>query len=176
MSRKRTLVGGGASHFVTFSTHGRRNLLITADARDIVVGELDRLTRERGVYVAGFVVMPNHVHALLWFDDDGYLPEAMKVWKGRSARELRKLYEARLPDMIEHLKKSREGRVRVSFWQTRYHDFNVFNREKVHEKIDYTHYNPVKAGLCDAAEDWRWSSWRWYCLGEEVGVKITPGL
>jgi len=176
MTRKRTLVGSGCSHFVTFSTFGRRKLLSTSAARRIVMDELNRLAEADRVRVTGFVIMADHVHALLWFGDDRDLAEVMNVWKAASARRLRKWYEATYPGMIEFLLVARSGRERVSFWQRRYYDLNLWDNDKVRQKIDYMHYNPVKGGLCASQADWLWSSWRWYNLREEVGVRMNPGF
>jgi len=35
------------------------------------------------------------------------------------------------------------------------------------------HTNPVKAGLVERADDWRWSSARWYTRRQTVGVPIS---
>jgi len=59
-----------------------------------------------------------------------------------------------------------------SFWLPRSYDFNVFSQKKVAEKLDYIHWNPVKRGLVASPEQWRWSSYRFYALGEEGPVKI----
>jgi len=40
------------------------------------------------------------------------------------------------------------------------------------EKLRYIHRNPVKRGLCEKAEDWTWSSFRHYALGEVGAVEI----
>jgi len=170
------LVGGGASHFVTFSTYGRRNLLAAPEARDIVMAHLDALACDDRVKVSGFVIMPDHVHALLWFKDDRELAKVMNVWKTGSARTLRRLYEEGMPWMFEQLEKTRDGRVRISFWQTRYHDVNISSHDKARVKLGYMHHNPVKESLCSSPAQWRWSSYLWYFKGQDVGVKITPGF
>ncbi len=59
------------------------------------------------------------------------------------------------------------------FWLARYYDFNVFSQRKVAEKLRYMHANPVKRGLVEKPEDWRWSSCRYYQTGEQRRVKIT---
>lgn len=38
--------------------------------------------------------------------------------------------------------------------------------------LRYMHRNPVKAGLCELPEDWRWSSFRHYALREKGVVEI----
>jgi putative transposase len=58
------------------------------------------------------------------------------------------------------------------FWQARYYDFNVRTEKKRIEKLRYMHRNPVKRGLVEKPEDWRWSSFRHYVTGEEGTVEI----
>ena len=59
-----------------------------------------------------------------------------------------------------------------TFWQPWYYDFNVYSGKKKREKLDYMHMNPVKRGLVESPEQWRWSSFRFYHLGEKGPVKI----
>jgi len=58
------------------------------------------------------------------------------------------------------------------FWQKRYYDFNIRNYDQFLEKINYTHQNPVRRGLCERAEDWPWSSFLQYATGGEGRVQI----
>jgi putative transposase len=60
------------------------------------------------------------------------------------------------------------------------HDFNVSTAEKRVEKLRYLHRNPVRRGLVQTPEQWRWSSFRTYALQEAGPVRInewgTPKL
>src|SRR6202167_2962618 len=47
--------------------------------------------------------------------------------------------------------------------------------KKRREKLRYMHRNPVKRGLVESPEQWRWSSYRFYCLGESDPVRINEG-
>ena len=58
-------------------------------------------------------------------------------------------------------------------WQKRFYDFNVWSRRKRVEKLRYTHRNPAKRGLVLEPEQWAWSSYRGYALGEEGIVKLN---
>ncbi len=174
--KRKILTGGGAAHFVTFGTYGRRSLLASPRARQVVISQLGKIAAQGEAKVSGFVIMPDHVHALLWFNDDSVLPEMLDQWKSESSRLLRNLYEDLSPEMIDHLHVTRSGRESIAFWQRRYYDFNVFTKKKLSEKLDYMHYNPVKKGLCATPEDWLWGSARWYLLGKSVGVKIESGF
>ena len=54
-------------HFVTFSCYKRRKFLQPDRAKRIVIGYLSsRLAKHDGLCI-GFVIMPDHVHALVWF-------------------------------------------------------------------------------------------------------------
>jgi hypothetical protein len=46
------------------------------------------------------------------------------------------------------------------------------SRQKVEEKLEYMHLNPVRAGLVERAEEYRWSSALWYLEGKSVGLPI----
>jgi REP element-mobilizing transposase RayT len=44
------------------------------------------------------------------------------------------------------------------FWQKGFFDFTILTEEKFREKFNYIHYNPVKRGLVEKAEDYKYSS------------------
>ena len=62
-----------------------------------------------------------------------------------------------------------------AFWQARFYDFNVWTTKKRVEKLRYMHRNPVKRGLVGSPEQWGWSSYRFYFLGESGAVRINEG-
>jgi hypothetical protein len=58
--------------------------------------------------------------------------------------------------------------------QPRFHDFNVYSRYKLREKLEYMHENPVKRGSVKNAGEWIWSSFWFYEKGEPGLGKIDP--
>ena len=167
MRDKRIYDDEGHAHFVTFSCFKRRRYLSHDRAKRIVIAVLRGELRKRQGVCVGFVVMPDHVHSLFWFPEPKVLAGFMNVWKSRSShyvktfvrRELR-AYQSRFPkgDPV---------------WQRRYYDFNVFSDSMAVRKLTYIHENPVRAGLVDAADQWKFGSARYYATGESVGVPIT---
>ena len=138
-------------HFVTFSCW-RREPLLTPAARDQFEAELERVRRWYGLYVSGYVVMPEHVHLLLSEPERGTLATALQVLKQTVSRKLRH------PD--------------TPFWLPRYYDFPVWSEAKFVEKLRYIHRNPVERGLVRRPEDWKWSSFRHWSTGCESPVEI----
>ena len=54
-------------------------------------------------------------------------------------------------------------------WQGRFFDRALRTVKEYHEKVEYIHGNPVRAGLVGRADDWAWSS-----LGEYSGSVRMP--
>ena len=140
-------------HFITFSCYRRQPLLGTPAARDRFEAELERVRSSYGLYVTGYVVMPEHVHFLVSEPERARLSVAIQMLKQTVSRRLRK------PGMRR-------------FWHVRYYDFLVRTEKKRIEKLRYMHRNPVKRGLVDRPEDWAWSSFRHYATGCEGPVEI----
>src|SRR5947209_6764570 len=86
----------GDAHFVTFSCYHRRRLLDHDDAKQILVDILnDQLDRQRGRCV-GFVIMPDHVHVIVWFPTPDQLSHFLKQWKQRSSVAIKRLLRTKL--------------------------------------------------------------------------------
>jgi putative transposase len=143
----------GCFHFITFSCYHRLPLLTRACAYSTFEKELEKVRQRYRFVVAGYVLMPEHVHLLVGEPQVSSLATALQVLKQRSSKILKRPGE-------------------VQFWQRRYYDFNVSNPEKTSEKLRYMHRNPVKRGLVTKPEDWQWSSFRHYATGFEGSVEI----
>ena len=173
-SRPRRRVYDSERHvyFLTFSCYKRRKLLNPDRAKRIVLGHLgSRLARQNGICI-GFVIMRDHVHALIWFPETGQLSLFMNKWKDQTSAEIKQLYRTSFPAYWATIGDDEP------VWQAKYYGFNIYSRLKVEEKLHYMHQNPVDDGLVLRAEDWRWSSARWYLLRKTVGIPIgwPPGL
>jgi REP element-mobilizing transposase RayT len=46
---------------------------------------------------------------------------------------------------------------RYGVWNRRGYDMNVWSEKKIHEKLNYTHNNPVKRGFVAQRGEWPWS-------------------
>jgi len=92
-----------------------------------------------------WVVMPNHVHAVVWPMPNDNLSAIVQSWKRHTAREANKMLD----------------RTGQAFWQPESYDHWIRNDEEHARCCRYIRMNPVKAGLCRVPEDWRWShAWR----------------
>ncbi len=140
-------------HFITFSCYQRRRLLDLAAAREAFEDQLEKVRRWCGCYIAGYVVMPEHVHLLISEPERSQLSVVIQMLKQNASRKLRP------PDLPR-------------FWQVRYYDFPVWSEKKQVEKLRYIHRNPVVRGLCERPQDWRWSSFSQWATGCEGRVEV----
>jgi putative transposase len=139
-------------HFITFTCYRRQSFLDPTHAKNVFERSLEQTRLSYQLDVIGYVVMPEHVHLLVSEPERATLARAIQALKQSVSQKL----------------KAPDGR----FWQTRYYDFNVFTAAKRVEKLKYIHRNPVHRGLVEKPEDWPWSSYRHYALGELGTVQI----
>ena len=159
----------GDLRFITFSCYRRQPLLGTPQARRVFEQTLERVRRWYGLYLTGYVVMPEHVHLLVSEPERRTLAIALQMLKQIVSQKLNPTLSPKAGD------KARAPAARAGgfpFWQTRYYDFNVWTAKKRIEKLRYMHRNPVKRGLVEKPEDWAWSSFVHYVTGAEGTVEI----
>ncbi|MGD9648033.1 MAG: transposase [Pirellulales bacterium] len=166
MSNRRIYQGELHAHFVTFSCFRRRRILDADPCKRIVLGTLGQTLRANDGRCIGFVIMPNHAHAVLWFPRADCLSDHMNRWKSDSSHRV-KLWLQRY--RAEYVRRIAEH---DNVWQARYYDFNIYSEGKLIEKLEYMHQNPVRAGLADEPVQWQWSSARWYMNRKPVGIPI----
>jgi REP-associated tyrosine transposase len=159
-------------HFITCSCYRRLPWLCTARNRDRFLSILEQTRQRYRFVVVGYVVMPEHIHLLIAEPEVGTPSTVMQVLKQRTARAL-------LPKKKRMNRRQRplfdDAVVRMPFWQARFYDFNVRTTKKRVEKLRYMHRNPVKRGLVESPEQWRWSSYRFYLLDEAGPVRVNQG-
>ncbi len=166
MAKRRIYDDEFHAQFVTFSCYHRRRLLDHPASRQVVIALLADELKKRGGTCCGFVVMPDHVHAILWFPATGCLSPFMQAWKSRTSRQLKKFVRGQMQEYAKSIEPKQP------FWQPKYHSFNLYAEKKAKEKLDYMHLNPVRAGLVRQAWNWQWSSARYHEQGSSVGVPL----
>jgi putative transposase len=150
----------GHAHFLTFSCYRRLPLLSKDRSRWWFVRALEKARRRHEFDLWAWVVMPEHVHLLLWPRQPVYrmakiLASIKKPVGARAFAYVR----ARAPDFLERLTVRHRNRIYHRFWQAGPgRDQNLYEPASIHRAIAYIHNNPVRRGLAVRPEDWLWSS------------------
>jgi putative transposase len=114
--------------------------------------------QEVAVPVLAYCLLPNHFHVALWPTADGQLGRFLHWWLNAHVRRYHAHYHS-----SGHL------------WQARTKTFPIGQDEHLLTILRYIEYNPVRAGLVERAEQWPWSSARWWRLGERPPLYLHAG-
>jgi len=159
--------GAGDLHFITFSCYRRIPLLHSPRRRDLFLKVLEEMRLSYRFVAIGYVVMPEHVHVLISEPLRGTPSTVIQAVKLSFLQRLLRRSVRRSSQLL--LWQNRPAH----FWQRRFYDFNVNTPHKEIEKLRYMHRNPVKRGLVEEPDQWRWSSFRSYAYKEPGPVKIN---
>lgn len=127
-------------YYLTFSVFRRRRLLDLDFPKRIVLGVLNHQLEQMPGKCVGFVVMPDHVHALISLSNPHDLRRFIHGWKRMSSFEIRKWYADTCPEYFHGFG------LGDRFWQPKSYCFHIYSASKLREKLDYMHLNPVRAG------------------------------
>jgi putative transposase len=142
MPRFPRLVVPGYPHHVT--QRGVRRQLTFFDDFDYksYLGLAVELKEDWPVEFWAYCLMPNHVHAVVVPRDDDCLSKYFAILHRRYASRTNRRHE-----WLGHL------------WQKRFYSV-VMDEPHTVAALRYVELNPVRAGLCESAEKWPWSSAR----------------
>ena len=158
------------AHGLTFSCYRREAFLSRERTCQYLADAVNRAREGHGFHVWAYVMMPEHVHLLIWPAKEEYsISSILQSVKQSVARRAIGWLRANNLDGLRLLATGRKARP-WQFWPDGGgHDRNVRNAKALRDIFTYIHYNPVKRGLVARPEDWLWSSAR-----DWAGVSAGP--
>ncbi len=159
MARIARVVVPGAAHHVTQRGNRRQQTFFSDDDYTEYLSLMRRYSEKCGVSIWAYCLMPNHVHLIAVPDREDSLARAIGEAHRRYTR------------MINF----REG-WRGYLWQGRFASY-VMDEAYLLACARYVELNPVRAGLVERPEEWRWSSAAAHMEGkDDVLVAVGPLL
>ena len=123
-------------YFVTFNTYKHRPFLACAEINEVFRSFCHR-AKDYDIAVGRYVIMPDHIHLFVALPPmQTTLPRWVQMLRTVLGKELLRLG------------------VDKPHWQEGFFDHVLRNGESYSEKWDYVRLNPVRAGLCEEAEEW----------------------
>ncbi|MBD2713594.1 transposase [Microvirga sp. STR05] len=109
---------------------------------EIIAGELLML-EEQGLQVPGFVLLPNHLHALLHLPANAGLSlyKAVELLHQRTAAQARRLLRGQLPPEAD-------------FWQTGFHELPIVDELELRRVQTYLQAHPQRLSLPERFHSW----------------------
>ena len=154
----------GHAHELTFSCyHGFQFLKAERTCRWLA-DSIEQARRELNFDVWAFVFMPEHVHLLVFPRNEVYdIADIRKAIKSPVAKHAIQYLEANAPEWLPRITRQRGRKTERLFWQSGGgYDRNIISPRTLLNAIDYIHRNPVRRGLVEQANEWKWSSAAWF--------------
>jgi putative transposase len=162
----------GHVHFWTISCFHRLSFFWEDSVKQVAIDALRQLKSKYGSCLLAYVIMPEHVHVLLFPQTRGSMvpvpiSDLLRDFKQsvgfHGKARLRDYWRAHGKLWSDPLNAWANGAFgSQAFWNTRGYDFNIDSHATLLEKVEYCHNNPVKRGLVARAEEWKWSSRRFF--------------
>jgi putative transposase len=164
---------GASYYYITATFTEWLPLFERSDVREIVAGEITEALAECGAHLSAYVLMPDHLHLLVYLPEQGMLHRFCRNWRGRSARRILDTLGTEDRDLLSVMAKHANGGNRYAVWKEQVRVLAVWNEEKLLAKVNYIHHNPVRRRLVESPQDWEFSSLRFYEAGEEGVMKTV---
>jgi putative transposase len=162
------------TYFVTFTCYKWLSLFETTNGYDIVYNWFNVLKQD-GIEIIGFVIMPNHVHAIIHFPTTGYnLNKIMSNAKRFMAYEIiNRLENSNNTEMLDFLSSNLTKRElakgqKHKVFKDSFDAKAIYSDKFLFQKLNYIHVNPVKGKWFLAKDNvsYEHSSASFYELGE----------
>jgi putative transposase len=146
----------GHAHELTFSCFRRLPLLSRDRSRRWFLDALDSARRRRDLALWAYVIMPEHVHVIVWPRGGNYEVRLIRTaFKVPVQRKALTFLRQQAPEYLNQLRDEQpNGEVHYRFWQRGGgYDRNITDPDTLRTMIEYIHHNPVRRGLVSRPTD-----------------------
>ena len=152
--------------FITVTCYEWLPLISSSNEKEIIIQSLQFLTNQKRIHVYAFVLMDNHFH-LIWRIRQGYKrADVQRDFLHYTAKEIIKNLKVANVELIDKIEVNLKDR-KYQVWQRNSLSIELRSENVYTQKLNYIHDNPVKAGMCILAEDYKYSSAKYYILNEK---------
>jgi REP element-mobilizing transposase RayT len=180
MPTKRVIPYSEGIYFITFTCYQWMHLFKETSSYDEVYKWFDYL-KSKGHYIVGYVIMPNHLHALIAFRrSDQSINTIIGNGKRFMAYEIIKRLEKQGKTAL--LKRMKEGvndadllrKKQHAVWEYSFDWKECTSDAFINQKLNYMHVNPCKGtwNLASSPADYEHSSARFYISGEHSAYAV----
>jgi len=153
------VVAVGYPHHITQRGNNRSRVFFDEEDRKVYLKILGHYSEEYGIEIWAYCLMDNHIHLLVVPRREDSLARGIGGTNLVYTQHINRKY-------------GRSGRL----WQSRFYSCVVDKERYLWAVAKYIEGNPLRVGLVDNAEGYRWSSARFHLLGEEDVLKCSNWL
>ena len=144
-------------YFITAGTYRKAPFLLDERRRGSFIDLIWSCATQMNLIVQAWVVLSNHYHLMLQAAQNSNIPLLAKRLHSINARE------------VNALDATPGRKVWYQYW-----DKFITDEKSYYARINYIHQNPVRHGLVSSAENYRWSSMRWF--EDRAGIPLASAV
>ena len=144
-------------YFITAGTYRKAPFLLDERRRESLIDMIWSCASQMNLIVEAWVVLSNHDHVMLQAAQNSNIPLFAKRLHSISARK------------VNALDATPGRKVWYQYW-----DKFITDERSYYTRINYIHQNPVQHGIVSAAENYRWSSMKWF--EDRVGIPLASAV
>ena len=154
MSSKYKVGENAIPHFVTFSVVGWIDVFSREQYKELFLESLKYCQQKKGMVLHAWVIMTNHVHLII-SSISNKLEHVVRDLKKFTSKQISKAIkennaESRkewMLNIFSYTGKNNNNNKEFQFWKQDYHPIELDTPEKMKQRLDYLHENPVRGGL-----------------------------
>ena len=159
-------------YFFPATIHEWKHLLENVECKMIIINAIKFLVEAKRIRLTAFVIMSNHIH-IIWQPLPGHTRTTVQSsFMKYTAQHLKYYLEKNDILFLEVFKVNKKDRM-YQFWKRNALSVELFNEKAFYQKVEYIHFNPVKAGLCLNPQEYRSSSASFYENGIDNFLMFT---
>ncbi len=166
MSEKYKIRDQDKLYFVTFTVIHWLDVFVRREYKDILLESLRYCQKNKGLEVWAYCIMSSHAHMILGRHGEPSLQgiirdikkftslEIIKAIQGNDQESRRELFMW----LFERAGRKNNNNTRYQFWQQSNHRIELNTNQKLDQRLNYIHQNPVEGGIVLSPEDYLYSS------------------
>ncbi|WP_276501818.1 REP-associated tyrosine transposase [Terrimonas pollutisoli] len=150
--------------FFTATNLEWKKLLEPDKYKDIIISSFQFLVEDKRIKLYAFVIMPNHIH-LIWQMEPLIHPQhVQRDFLKYTAQKIKHDLRQHHPAVLERFRVDAADR-EYQIWERNPLSIELRTDTVYRQKLDYIHWNPVRAGICGFPEEYKYSSALFYETG-----------
>jgi putative transposase len=153
-------------HFVTFSVVNWIDTFTRIEYKDVLVDSLKYCIEKKGLILNAWIIMTNHTHLIMRTENQIRISDIVRDLKKFTSKQIVEAISTNPKEsrkgwllwMFERAGRRNMNNEINQFWQQNNHPIELNTDEKLKQRLNYLHENPVKAGIVFEPQNYVYSS------------------
>jgi putative transposase len=154
------------SYFITITCLEWKHILADDRFKDVITGSMDYLVKSDRVSIYAFCIMSNHLHMIWQLRGDHNRADVQRDFLKYTGQRILKVLQQEKASLLNELEVNTSDR-KYQVWERNALSIPLYSDSFFHQKFQYIHNDPVTAGFCTHAEEYRYSSAAFYLRNDK---------